>query len=115
MRVAAVGIGGVEKAQAVVVSVQEQVGETLYAEGGLVRMVAGANGAGARGEAAGLDAGLAEGHGVRGAELARERGKNQWACGKGGRMDPGGTSGAGGAMEEFAAFHGASVLRRFRE
>src|SRR6266851_5572179 len=113
VRVAAVGIGGVEEAQAVVVSVKEQVGETFDAEGGLMGMMADANGAGAHGEATGLDAGLAEGHSVRGAELARERGKSERAPHEGGRMDPGGTSGASGAMEEFAAFHGASLLRRF--
>jgi len=64
VRMAAVRISGVEEAQAVVVAVEKQVRETLYAEGGLVRMVAGADGAGAHGEAAGLDAGLAESDGV---------------------------------------------------
>jgi hypothetical protein len=29
-------------------------------------------------------------------------------------MDPGGTSGAGSAMDEIATFHAASLLQRFR-
>ncbi len=64
VRVAAVGIGRVKETQAVVVAVEEQVREPLKAESGLMRMVAGADGAGTHGEAAGLDAGLAEGDGV---------------------------------------------------
>ena len=33
---------------------------------------------------------------------------------QGGRMDPGGTSSTGGAMDEIATFHAASLLQRFR-
>src|SRR5260370_4536792 len=52
VRVAAIRIGGVEETQAVVVAVEEQVGETFDAEGGCMGMVADANGAGAHEEAA---------------------------------------------------------------
>ena len=69
---AAVGIGGVEETKAVVIAIEEQVGETLDAKRGLMRVVAGADGAGAHGETAGLDAGFAQGDGVGGAEFARK-------------------------------------------
>src|SRR6266699_3917763 len=74
VRVAAVGIGRVEETKAVIVTVEEQVGEAFDAERGLVRMVADADGSGPHGEAAGLDAGLAERNGVGGIELSREAG-----------------------------------------
>ena len=77
-------------------------------------MMTAADGSGAHGQAAGLDAGLAEGHRVGGAELARERGKSEPTLRQGGRMDPGGTSSTGGAMDEIATFHAASLLQRFR-
>jgi hypothetical protein len=50
-------------------------------------MVAGATGAGAHGEAAGLDAGLAQGDGIRGAEFSRERGEREGAAGEYGWME----------------------------
>jgi hypothetical protein len=78
-------------------------------------MMAAADGASAHSEAAGLDAGLAEDYGVCGAELARERWKSERAPREIGRMDPGGTSGASGAMDKFATFHAASLLRNSRE
>src|SRR5207244_542841 len=107
---AAVGIGGVEEAQAVVVTVEKQVGETLDAQSGLVGMVAGAMGTCAHGEAAGLDASLTEGNGVRSAEFARECGERKGAPGKDG-MDRCSTGGASGAMDEFAAIHGGLPTR----
>ncbi len=73
-----------------------------------MRVMTGADGAGPHSEAAGLDASLAESHGVCGAELMRECGNSERTPREGDRMDPGGTSGASGAMEEFTAFHGAS-------
>jgi len=114
VRMAAVGIGGIEEAQTMIVAIEEQVGEAFDAEGSLVGMMTAANSAGAHGEAAGLDASLTEGHSVGGAELARERGKSERTPREGGRMDPGGTSGASSAMDEIATFHAASLLQRFR-
>ena len=108
VRMAAIGISGVEEAQAVIVAVEEQVGKALDAEGSLVGMMTTANGACAHGEPAGLDARLAEGHGVGSAEFARESGKGEVGPGKGGRVDPSRTGGAGRAVDEIAAFHAAS-------
>ncbi len=69
---AAVGVGGVEEAEAVlVVAVDEQAGEGAHAEAGLVGGSAEADGAGAHGETAGADAGFAEGDLVVRAEFLR--------------------------------------------
>src|SRR6266849_1486962 len=114
MGVAAVRISGVEEAQAVVVAIEKQVAKTLYAEGGLVRMVAGAGGAGAHGEAAGLDAGLAKGDGVRGTELAGKRRESEGAACEGGSVKRDGSGSASGAMDKIAAFHGASFWGPWR-
>jgi len=114
VQVAAVGIGGVEEAQAVVVAIEEQVRETLESEGGLMRMVPDANGAGAYGEAARLDAGLAESDGVRGAEFSRERRESKGAAREGRSVERERAGGASGSMEEFTAFHGASLRQRFK-
>jgi hypothetical protein len=97
-----------------IIAIEEQVGEAFDAEGSLVGMMTAADGSGAHGEAAGLDASLTEGHSVGGAELARERGKSERTLREGGRMDPGGTSSTGGAMDEISTFHAASLLQRFR-
>ncbi len=111
VRMAAVRIGGVEEAQTVVVAVEKQAGESVDAECGLVGMMAGAIGAGTHGEAAGLDGGLAEGNGIRGAELTRERGERESPPGKYGWAECCGTGCASGAMDEFAAIHKASLRR----
>ena len=113
MRVAAVRISGVKEAQAMVVAVEEQVRETLDAEGGLMRMVAGADGAGAHGEAAGLDAGLTESHGVSGAEFSGECGESRGTAREGGSVEREGAGGASDAMEEFTAFHGGLPVAAF--
>jgi len=76
VRVTAVGISGIEEAQAVVVAIEEQIGEAFDAQSSLVGMMTAADSAGAHGEAAGLDAGLSEGYSVCGAELARESGES---------------------------------------
>jgi len=110
----AVRIGGIEEAQAMIVAIEEQVGEAFDAEGSLVGMMTAADSASAHGEAAGLDASLAKGHNVGGAELARQRSKSERTPREGGRVDPGGTSGASSAMDEIATFHAASLLQRFR-
>ena len=83
VRMAAVGIGGIEEAQAMVVAVEEHVGKALDAEGSLVGMMAAADSAGAHGEAAGLDARLAESYSIRSAELVRESRKGKCGPSKG--------------------------------
>jgi hypothetical protein len=72
MGMASVRIGSVEEAQAMVVSVEKEIGEALDAERGLMRMVSGADGAGAHGETAGLDAGAAESDCIGCGEFVRE-------------------------------------------
>ena len=72
VRMASVGVGGVEEAEAVVVSVEQEIGESFDAERGLMRVMLGADSARAHGEAAGFDAGAAEGDGVRGGEFCGE-------------------------------------------
>jgi hypothetical protein len=114
VRMAAVRIAGVEEAQAVVVAVEKQVREALCSESGLVRTVADANRAGAHGQAARLNAGLAEGDSVRGAELARESGKSERPR-EGAGVNPGSTSGASSAMDKIAAFHAASLRAAFQK
>ena len=69
VRVASVGVGGIEEAQAVVVSVEQEIGEAFDAESGLMRVMSGADCAGAHGEAAGLDAGAAESDRVGGGKF----------------------------------------------
>ena len=69
---AAVGVGGVEEAEAVfVVAVDEQAGEAAHTETGLVGGPSEAYGAGSHGETTGADAGFAEGDLVMGAEFLR--------------------------------------------
>src|SRR5260370_34551609 len=69
VRVAAVRIGGVEETQAVVVTVEKKPGEAVDAQRSLMRMLAGADGSGAQGEARGLNAGAAERDGIGGREV----------------------------------------------
>ena len=57
---AAVGVGGVKKAQAVIVSVEQKIRETFHSKSRLMRVMSHADGSGSHGEAAGLDAGVAE-------------------------------------------------------
>jgi hypothetical protein len=72
VRMAAVAIGGIEEAEAVLVAIQKKLGEALDAESSLMRMMAGADGARAHGEATGLDTGLPQSDVVRRAKLARK-------------------------------------------
>jgi hypothetical protein len=60
MGMTAVGIGGIEEAQAVIVSVKQEIGETLNSQSRLVRMMSGADCACPDSETAGLDAGAAQ-------------------------------------------------------
>jgi hypothetical protein len=63
---AAVTVGGVEKAQAVVVSVEKKARQAVNTERGLMGMVSDADRAGTHGEARGLDARVAQGDSVIG-------------------------------------------------
>ena len=49
VRVASIGVGGIEEAEAVIVSVAQEIGQALDAKRGLVRVVSGADRAGAHG------------------------------------------------------------------
>jgi len=73
VRMASVGIGGIEEAEPLVVSIEQDCGETLHAEISLVRVVTGADRAGAHGEATGLDAGISERDQIVGREPGGER------------------------------------------
>src|SRR6266850_8536707 len=108
VRMAAVGIGGIEEAQAAIVAIEQQIGQAFDAERSLVGMVADADRAGAHGEAAGPDAGLAESYRIGCGELARERGNREGAARERRGVEPSPSCGASSAMEKFAAFHGAS-------
>ena len=77
VRMAAVRIGSVEKAQAVVVTVEQEARQAVDAERGLMRVVAGTDSAGAHGQARSLDAGVPERDSVGGRKFA-------WQCGDGG-------------------------------
>jgi hypothetical protein len=114
VRMAAVGIGSVKKTKAVIVAVEEEFGEAFDTERSLVGMVADADRAGAHGQAAGLYAGFAEGDGIGSGELLGKSRDGEGPAEKCVRMKPGGSGGASGAMEEFASFHRASLLRRFQ-
>ena len=107
VRVASVGVGGIEEAQTVIVAVQKKIGEALDAERGLVRVVSGADGAGAHGEATGLDAGAAESDGVGGGEFPRKSLVGDCLENGLGR-EPDRSCGGGGTDEEFATTHGSS-------
>ena len=69
MWMASVGVGGIEKAEAVIVSVQKKIREAFHTQRGLVRVMSGADRARAHGEATGLDTGAAESHRVGGGEF----------------------------------------------
>ena len=69
---AAVRIGGVKEAQAVVVAVEQQVGKTLHAQRGLMRMMPAAHGARSHGQPAGGDPGLAKRYRIGGGKFARQ-------------------------------------------
>ena len=69
VRMASIGIGGVEETEAAIVSVEKEIRETLDAERGLIGMMTRAYGACAHGEAAGLDACAAESDGISGGEF----------------------------------------------
>ena len=108
VRMAAVGIGGVEEAQAVVVAVEQQIGEALHAQGSLVRVMSAADRARSHGETAGLDPGLAQHHRIRRRELARQRRQRAHGPGQASRSNPRRSHPGGCPNDEVSAFHGAS-------
>jgi len=110
--VRAVGVGGVEEAEAVgVIAVEQEAGERGVAS--LVGAAAEANGAGAHGKAAGADAGATEDDFILSGEPGGERGGiDEGGAGDGGGGEPGGTKGAGGAAEEVSAEHAGRVSFR---
>lgn len=112
VRMAAVGIGGVEEAKAVVVvAVEEEFGKGECSKLGLVGATTAADGAGAHGEAAGADAGFAENDLVVCGELFAEGfGIEEGGAGSGGAGEDGGGRGAGGATKKVSAEHGGSLL-----
>jgi hypothetical protein len=73
MRMASVGVGGIEETETVIVSVEEKIGEAFDAQRGLMRVMFGAYGPGAHGETAGFNAGAAESDGVGGGEFRGDR------------------------------------------
>ncbi len=97
---AAVGVGGVEEAQAVVmVAVEQKPGEGIVAEADLVGGAAKADGAGSHGQTRGADTGLAEGDLVLGGDLLRKRFEAERGGGGVGG-EPGGSEAFGGAAKE---------------
>ena len=105
MGVAAVGVRCIKKAQAIGVAVLQEGGESGEAEVGLMRLAADADRAGAHGEAGRLDAGAAEGDGIRGGKFLGGRGQGEEALGEGGRVEREGSGGVGGVTEETATAH----------
>src|SRR3984957_10327961 len=109
VRMAAVRIGGVKKAQPAVVGVEQQIGQPLHAERGLMRVMPRADGSRAHGKAAGLDAGAAERDRVRSRELRRKRLRGNRVKDGFGR-EPRGSYAGSRASEEFAAMHKSSYV-----
>ena len=60
VRMAAIGIRSIEKSQALVMTIQQQVREALYAERSLVRVVAATDGSRSHRKTAGADSSAAE-------------------------------------------------------
>ena len=71
MGMAAVGVGSVEESQAVIVAVEQEIGQTLHAQRGLVGVMSAADRARPHGKTTGGNAGPAENDRIRRAEFAR--------------------------------------------
>ena len=105
IRMAAVGVGGVEEAKSVlVVAVEHHRDEWIGAEARLIRRAAAADGAGAHSETASADAGAAEDDVIVGTVFAGDGGyrKASCTCLTG---DPGGGQARSGATKEISAMH----------
>src|SRR5437667_4729917 len=108
VRVATIRIGRVEKAQALVITVQQEIRESLYAEGGLVRVMSYSHGPSAHGEATSFDSSAAKGHSIGCAEFLREV-RNRPNAARQVRSQPCGANSVGGSCQEFSALHKAST------
>src|SRR5207253_2031147 len=113
MGMAAVGVGGVKKSQAVVVAVEEQIGQTLHAQSSLMRVMSAAHGAGSHREPARGNIGLPEGYGIRRSELAGPGGQGMRPRGQTSPTDQRCSHSAGCAYYEFSPLHGASSLMAY--
>ena len=91
VRMAAVGIRAIKESQAVVVTVQKQVGQPLNAQRRLVGVVPTADRSSSHGQPACLNARASERNRVRSAKLPWERGKGQRLMGEARRREPGST------------------------
>src|SRR5947208_16067518 len=69
MRMTSIGIGRIKKPQAMVVSVQQQIGKPLYPERSLVRMMADTDGTGSHCQATGANTRAPERHRISCAEF----------------------------------------------
>ena len=106
MRMASVRIRGVEEAQAVVISVEQQIAKALNAERSLVRVMSGADCASAHRQTAGLNSGRAERHDIRRGKLGRESCVRERIENGSCDESQSGSGGGSGANEKFAAAHG---------
>src|SRR4029077_20957627 len=113
MRVTSVGVRGVEKAQATVVTVEQKIREAFNAQRRLMRVMPNPNGASAHGEAAGLDAGAAECDSVRGGEFRGKRlGRKSAQQISGG--EPCSSRRQAGVDKKFASVHGITCPEGLR-
>jgi hypothetical protein len=98
MRVTAVGIGGIEKTQAVIVAIEKQPGEAIDSQCGLVGMVPGTHRTRPHGQPAGLNSTAPQSDRVDGTELL-------WESGKGLSLKAQPCDSGGGGYEEFSTAH----------
>jgi uncharacterized protein YceH (UPF0502 family) len=111
MWMGAVSIGGVEEAQTMIVAVEQEVGKAFHSQRALVGAMSKADGASAHGEATGLNAGVADGHRVSGAEFSgQSRGCQDVRIQ--GRSQPGDAHSIDRARKELSPVHNASCRGR---
>src|ERR1700757_5234302 len=106
MRMTAVRVGSVEKAQAVVITIQEQVRQALHSQRSLIGVMPGAHSARPHGEKARLNPGSTERNSFIGVEFPQERGQSQHRAAQATRDQPGRSHYPCRAQNEFATFHG---------
>src|ERR1700758_2723145 len=109
---AAVGVGRVEEAKAIlVVAIEQQRDKWIGAEARLIGSSAAADGAGAHGKTAGADAGAAKDYLIVRAIFAGGSGYGE-ACGAGGLAgDPCSSQARGSAAKEISAEHGGLLCQ----
>ena len=108
MRMAAIGVGSVEKTQAIVMAIEQQIGQAFHAQSGLVRVMSAADCAGPHRETTSGDSGFAQHHCVCRGELARQRRQRTHGPGQASRPNPRRSHSGGCPDDEVSAFHGAS-------